>query len=301
MPTNSFLPFGTAAGANVATAADYSANSGYAAGYQGGVAQSKFLNFTWRQSANMAAALGQVIVEQGNVDAPDDGNITNLKNALLLGLRGAAPGRVLAVRVFTASGTYNPTAGTKSIMVELVAGGGAGGGALAVGSGQTSAGSGGGAGGYARGYLTANFAGVSISVGAGGAGSSGAGAPGGATSFGGILGATGGGGGSLGSPAPSTTTTVVGGVGGGVGNGGNLINSQGGPGLYAIYSATPISGAGGASSFGAGAIAAVNTNTGNNAFTYGSGGSGGVLQGPFSSPAGGGNGAPGVIIITEFG
>lgn len=83
--TTAFLPFATAGGANVATAADYTANSNYASGYQAGVATSKFLNFTWRQSSFMTAAIGQFISDNG-ANALDDGVIANLEAALTTAL-----------------------------------------------------------------------------------------------------------------------------------------------------------------------------------------------------------------------
>ena len=94
-------------------------------------------------------------------------------------------GRLINTRVFTSSGTYTPTPGTKRLLVEMVGGGGAGGGAYAGGSSASSAGAGGSSGAYGKALLTSVSASISYSVGAGGAGvSGGKGTDGGATNFG---------------------------------------------------------------------------------------------------------------------
>src|SRR5690606_12165825 len=81
-------------------------------------------------------------------------------------------GKLLNVQVFSTPGTftYTPTAGTKSVVVEVVGAGGAGGGAQATTSGTVSVGGGGGSGGYAKGWIVSGFSGVTVTVGAGGVG-----------------------------------------------------------------------------------------------------------------------------------
>lgn len=214
---------------------------------------------------------------------------------------GTIPGRWLGRRIFTTLGltTYVATAGTGQIDVLVVgAGGGGGGAAPTTAGGVVSAGSGGGAGGWSRKRYTSAFNGANIFVGGGGAGvSGGAGGLGSTSSFGAQTG-TGGNGGSLGS-AQAPSNQPVGGSGGGSGGGGDIAG-QGGIGVYAIYNATPVSGAGGTSIIGAGAFPVSGTSGGNVAVSLGSGGSGGALSNGSSSGAGGGAGAPGVVIIDEY-
>ena len=68
------------------------------------------------------------------------------------------------VRVFTASGTYTPSAGLVAAIIECIGGGGAGGGCAATSAGQCAAAGGGGGGDYARAYVTAAQVGASQSV-----------------------------------------------------------------------------------------------------------------------------------------
>jgi hypothetical protein len=93
---------------------------------------------------------------------------------------------------FTATGTYTPSPGMVSAIVECVGGGGGGGGALGNG---THSGGGGGSGGYSRVLLSAAEVGgtQAVQIGAGGAaGATGNGSPGGVTSFGALCIANGG-------------------------------------------------------------------------------------------------------------
>ncbi|WP_447873679.1 gp53-like domain-containing protein [Serratia fonticola] len=82
MAKNEFLPFSTAANANVLTNAEYQALAARSAGFQAGVAKSKEFNKAWRQGANMASALGQFIADKGGKDVLDDGNIASLTSQL---------------------------------------------------------------------------------------------------------------------------------------------------------------------------------------------------------------------------
>lgn len=79
MAKNEFLPFGTAANANVLPNADYQALPARVAGFSGGVAKSEELNTVWRQGSTMAAVLGQFIADSG-ADALDNGDIDTLKD-----------------------------------------------------------------------------------------------------------------------------------------------------------------------------------------------------------------------------
>ncbi|SEI99200.1 hypothetical protein SAMN04244579_02730 [Azotobacter beijerinckii] len=82
MATNQFKPFATASGANVLSQAEYEAIAALATGFQSGVASSAQLNKAWRQATTMAAVLGQLIVDETDLDALDDGNIATLKDRL---------------------------------------------------------------------------------------------------------------------------------------------------------------------------------------------------------------------------
>ncbi|MMZ54814.1 hypothetical protein D3C73_597080 [compost metagenome] len=82
MAKNEFLPFGTAANANVLPNADYQALPARASGFSSGVAKSEQLNTVWRQSSTMAAAVGQFIADKTGQDVLDNGNVPALANQL---------------------------------------------------------------------------------------------------------------------------------------------------------------------------------------------------------------------------
>ncbi|MDE9635369.1 carbohydrate kinase, partial [Citrobacter freundii] len=71
-------------------------------------------------------------------------------------------GRLINVRVITASGTYTPSAGTKSVVAEIQGGGGAGGGSLGSVPTQASAGTGGNAGAYILHRFTTPPSGITV-------------------------------------------------------------------------------------------------------------------------------------------
>ena len=100
------------------------------------------------------------------------------------------PGRLLNVKTITVSGTYTPTPGTKSIIVEAIGGGGASGNLTATGATQNAVSAAGSNGAYAKARYTSGFSSVSVTIGAGGTvagGGAGSGGDGGATSFGSLL------------------------------------------------------------------------------------------------------------------
>lgn len=101
MPTNDFIGFASSGSANIASQADYAAAAEQGIGMQPGPASSKLANKAWRQGANMAAAIGQMIVDAG-YNALDNGDIAALKTALLNGLAS----RFLAG---FETGTFTPT------------------------------------------------------------------------------------------------------------------------------------------------------------------------------------------------
>lgn len=110
-------------------------------------------------------------------------------------------GRLLNIVKMTASGTYTPTAGTKSIIVEAIGGGGASGNLTATASNQNAVSAAGSNGAYAKARYTSGFSSVSVTVGAGGivnGGGGGNGGNGGTTTFGSLLTCPGGSGSTVG-------------------------------------------------------------------------------------------------------
>lgn len=198
------------------------------------------------------------------------------------------------VRTLTSSGTWTKPGGLVWLQVEVQGGGGAGGRRTTGGN----FGSGGGGGGYARKVLPAAVVGntVSVTVGTGGAGTaaSDTGGSGGASTFP-VSGGTNvvGNGGAGGTAATGSTAT---GGSGGTGTGGDLNVTGGtGGGRGATSSAA---GGGGGSFFGGGAPALRPTvaAAGPAATTFGGGGAGSF--GTASNQAGG-DGAGGIVIVTE--
>jgi hypothetical protein len=249
-------------------------------------------------------------VADGAVDAPSTiDQQTNLLASFIAQLRdgsgftGIGQGRLIGLRVFTTSGTYTPTTGTTSIVVEVQGGGGAGGGAAVTGAAQCAAGSGGAAGGYAMKRITSSFSGVTMTVGAGGVGvAAGTGGSGGTTSFGALVSATGGSGATAG-PALSNTATlpIIGARTGGAGSSGDL-NITGGLGGYGLYapSNTQVSGAGANSRFGFGGGPVSGDASGLAATGYGAAGSGGTVNFSNVTGAAGGSGSAGLIVVYEY-
>ena len=84
--TNQFLPFATQSGANTLTPTAYAAlTTVVGQGFQPGLAKSQQANTVWRQATFVAAAVAQLIANDGN-NANDDGNltgfVTNLTTAI---------------------------------------------------------------------------------------------------------------------------------------------------------------------------------------------------------------------------
>lgn len=215
--------------------------------------------------------------------------------------------RIGNMQVFTASGTYTPTAGMRWVKSTLVAGGASGGGSTANGAGACSAGTGGAAGGTSIKVISAATIGASqtVTIGAKGA-TSGAGAggnPGGTTSLGAIHSATGGAPGQAGgSTAQIQCTEGAVEPAGGVGVSGD-INITGGAGRVGFQFMTAnraVGGGGGNSTHGGGAGSSVNgAGTASAATAYGAAGSGAAGLGTEGAKAGGA-GTDGICIIEEF-
>lgn len=94
-PVNDFLPFATADDANVESQVEYLADPSREAGYSLGKAESKKLNKVWRQSAFVASALAQLILERLDVDVLDNGDLTTFVEQLSAAL--AVPSGVLPI------------------------------------------------------------------------------------------------------------------------------------------------------------------------------------------------------------
>ncbi|MCK1783431.1 hypothetical protein L9Z73_03360 [Pseudomonas sp. TNT11] len=110
MPTNDFLPFGSAVGANVSTQAEYVALAARANGFTAGTAVSKQLNKAWRQSSVISATLAQFIADQSGNDVLDDGNLATIQTNLGLAIKAAiASGIPYATQVQAEAGTSTTT------------------------------------------------------------------------------------------------------------------------------------------------------------------------------------------------
>lgn len=215
-------------------------------------------------------------------------------------------GRVsrLALRVFTASGTYTPDPNLLYADCEAVGAGGGGGGARGMANSYFSGG-GGGSGAYSRRILTkaqiGAFQAVTIGVGGrgGGTGPSGGGL-GGSTTIGTLVAAAGGGGGSGGSSGSSPQ----GGSGGSMSGGSGDLVLPGRAGRAGSYAANAAPGSGGADSvFGPGAPDQITSGSGTQvdgaAGQFGGGGSGGAVNNS-TGGALGGAGGNGLVVITEY-
>ncbi|HID9279641.1 gp53-like domain-containing protein [Serratia sp. IR-2025] len=89
MPKNEFLPFGTAANANVLPNADYQALPARSSGFNSGVAKSEQLNTVWRQASVIASVVAQFIVDNTGKDVLDDGDLAGLQVNLGDAIKGA--------------------------------------------------------------------------------------------------------------------------------------------------------------------------------------------------------------------
>ncbi len=229
----------------------------------------------------------------GLVPAPAAGDAAAGK---VLGAGGAwvaAGGVAIKRQIFTASGSYTPSAGLLYAEVEVLgAGGGAGGSPAAF-----PRGGGGGAGAYSMSVLGAAAIGAAqtVTIGAGGAGgAAGAnpGSAGGASSFGTLVTANGGSGGD------SSTTLgsylCAGGQGGAAATGDIAIAGNNG-GFSGDYNGVVDVGIGANSKYGAGGATASATAAGANGAGYGAGGCGSI-----GASLAGGNGSGGLVIVTEY-
>ncbi len=244
--------------------------------------------------ASLGGATGQVLTFQGS-SAPI---------AQSIGQTLTPP----SFTVFTTgSNTLTVPAGAQSVWVRMVGGGGSGGCTVPPGAAAAAAAGGGGGGGYAEKFITGgNLASSFVcSVGTAGVVVSGSTASnGGTTWFSLLVGSTSASGGNAatgGVTAGGTALVFMGGGGsGGTGANGD-VNIKGSPGLIGINLANNqvLSGQGGASVLGGGALAQQGSGNGSNGGNYGGGGSGGTSNA--NAPgATGGSGAGGLIIAQIF-
>ncbi|QLW97987.1 carbohydrate kinase [Escherichia coli] len=225
-------------------------------------------------------------------DIKSDGTVKTALQNLGLGDTSGYVGRWLNTRVFTSSGTYTPTPGTKRIRVTITGGGGGGGGCKAASSNETFFGAGGGAGGTIISTMTLTENSYPVVIGAGGGGGVGAsvGYKGGDSSFSSLI-APGG----EGAGKPGITNTNGG--YGGVPNIGD-IRITGGDGGDGQSGNIGVSGKGGASYWGDGGRAGAGGGVSGKA--YGSGGGGAYDAGYSGTNMTGGKGAAGICIIEEL-
>ena len=225
-------------------------------------------------------------------DIKSDGTVKTALENLGLGDTSGYVGRWVNTRVFTSSGTYTPTPGTKRIRVTITGGGGGGGGCQAISSKETFFGAGGGAGGTVITTLILTQNSYPVTIGAGGAGGVSAtnGTRGGNSVFASLIAPGGAGGGKVGvtntnggnGGVPSTGDIRITGGDGGDGQSGNI----------------SVSGEGGTSYWGGGGRAGAGGGVSGKA--YGSGGGGAYDAGYSGTSMTGGKGADGICIIEEF-
>ncbi|WP_425354519.1 beta strand repeat-containing protein [Escherichia coli] len=223
-----------------------------------------------------------------------DGSANITLTAANLGLSDSSGyvGRLVNTQVFTSSGTYTPTPGTKRIRVTITGGGGGGGGCKAYSNSETFFGAGGGAGGTIISIMTPTQNSYPVTIGAGGAGGVSAtnGTSGGNSVFASLIAPGGSGGGKSGvtntnggnGGVPSTGDIRITGGHGGDGQSGNIgVSGEGGTSYW---------GGGGRAGAGGGVIGKA----------YGSGGGGAYDAGYSGTSMTGGKGASGICIIEEF-
>ncbi|EHU9797129.1 hypothetical protein KR450_20060 [Escherichia coli] len=243
---------------------------------------------------------------EGNLSDPNS-NGTGWKDILsYLGLGDASGyvGRLLNIQVFYSSGIYNPTPGTKKVIVEMVGGGGGSAGSRAAGSGQVAVGGAGGAGSYAKGSFTQNFNGVQVTVGTKGAGGTVSGtyaSDGGTSSFGSLISAAGGAAGQPAGPTSSFPFSTVAAVVSAEPNGANIIGTpgQGASSSVVVNASVVIESPGGSSQFGAGGFITAFNAKGVNASGYGAGGGPSKVNSGGAAVAGG-DGSQGLVIVWEY-
>ncbi|ELF8210343.1 hypothetical protein RA894_000063 [Escherichia coli] len=299
MAKNEFKPFATGSGANVTTQTDWESLPVLSAGFTSGKASSAQVNKGLRQGTAMAAAVGQFIADNSSEDVKDNGDIAGLSAQLASAVEQAATGRLIGVRTITTSGTYTPTPGTKSIIVEVQGAGGGGGGVGTTNSTSVAVGCGGGGGAYAKSRITNLDSAYTVTIGAGGAGGvNGNGGNGGGSSFGSIT-AGGGFGGGSGNGVPPIIQNSPGIP---IASGGNILNLSGeNPTIgMAISTSSIISGGGGNSPLGVGGNPHGSAGIGVLPTGFGAGGGGANAYVNNATQYNGAAGGNGIVLIWEY-
>ncbi|HCU6160563.1 TPA: hypothetical protein OU131_003353 [Escherichia coli] len=335
MAKNDFKAFATDRNANVMSQEEWEALPALLSGFTAGKASSAQVNKVIRQASFIAAALAQFVSDKTQRDVLDNGDLPGfvellgsgfaveylsrknpfgdiksdgtVKTALEnLGLGDASGyvGRLLNIQVFYSSGIYNPTPGTKKVIVEMVGGGGGSAGSRAAGAGQVAVGGAGGAGSYAKGSFTQNFNGVQVTVGTKGAGGTVSGtyaSDGGTSSFGSLISAAGGAAGQPAGPTSSFPFSTVAAVVSAGANGANIIGTpgQGASASVVVNASVVIESPGGSSQFGAGGFITAFNAKGVNASGYGAGGGPSKVNSGGAAVAGG-DGSQGLVIVWEY-
>lgn len=272
-------------------------------------------NSTFPGGGSVTVAAAGALTGSGTVASPlsvsvDGSTMTiNGSNQLVASIP-ASSGRLLNVQILTASsGTYTATAGTNSVIMQIIGGGGGGGACASPTSTNTAAGQGGGGGGFIQVRFTSGFSGTTYAVGQaanGGSAGANAGTAGNNTTItvnSTAYTANGGGAGAAGTAAAAPQ--IFRGAFGGSTTAGDIRVSGGFSGLCCFVSqSSGVGSRGGATLFSTGAaeVSCAGTNTssaGNNAGGYGGGGSGAIANGTGAAVAGG-NGAAGAIIVYEY-
>lgn len=338
MAKNDFKAFATDRNANVMSQEEWEALPALLSGFTAGKASSAQVNKVIRQASFIAAALAQFVSDKTQRDVLDNGDLPGfvellgsgfaveylsrknpfgdiksdgtVKTALEnLGLGDASGyvGRLLNIQVFYSSGIYNPTPGTKKVIVEMVGGGGGGAGAAAADSNSIAIGGPGGAGSYAKAQFTSGFSGVNVIVGSGGMGgttSNPYASSGGTSSFGNLVSAAGGDSGKPAGPSGSFPFSTVAATVSASPSGSGVIvvtPGEGAASSIALSTGVSISSPGGSSRFGAGGFITAYGANGIDGAGYGAGG------GPVATSTGkpntalaGGNGSMGIVIVWEY-
>lgn len=221
MPTNDFLPFATAGGANVTAQATYAAAGYVSTGRSDGILPSDVYNKIARQSSIAAYLLGQLVVDVLAVDALDNGTVATVLANLKLAI-AKTPAQPTIQRFTSGSGTYTPTsANVRRVRVRMV-GPGAGAGGATANNGSTPASS----------TTFENWTAIRGSGGVGNGGAGGVGGTGGVNGTGILIARVDGANGNAGS------TSGVGGVNIASGAGGSTVFGGNGAGVTATASTT---------------------------------------------------------------
>lgn len=219
-----------------------------------------------------------------------------------VGLMATGARQYLGRRIITTSGRYEPTPGTRAVLLRMTGGGGGGGGGS--GGGSFAFGGGGWSGVYYEQWIKADgpIAGGSVTVGAGGAGGAAAsqGGTGGTTTAvinGRTYTAPGGAGGLGASNGSTAAVTGIPSTPAGVTSGADFnIQERGEQGIR-ISAGAGWPGSGGNTPLGSGGVTTTTGNGGNANVGYGGGGGGALAA---ASGQLGGTGGVGVILIEEY-